>query len=130
FRIELTLVAETAAHVGRDDAQRAFGNAELLGHLPANVMRRLRRAVERELLALRIDGADDRARLDRRSDQAVVDEIDRDHVGGGTERRAHGGFVAARPAKAHVAWGARMQPWRTVSLRRARIGDGGERRGL
>src|SRR5262245_53684539 len=128
FRIELALVAETAAHVGRHHAQRAFGNAELLGHLSANVMRRLRRAVERELLALRIDGADDRAWLDRRPDQAVVDAIDRDHVGGGTQRRAHGGFVAARPAKAYVGSGAGMELRRALSLRRARVGDGGERR--
>src|SRR5262249_61927158 len=64
FRIELALVAETAAHVGRDDAQRAFGNTELLRHLAANVMRRLRRTVEPKLLALRIDVTDDRARLD------------------------------------------------------------------
>ncbi len=77
---------------------------------------------------MRIDGADDRARLDRRADQAVVDEIDRDHVGGGSQRRAHGGFVAARPAKTDVAGGARMQLRRALSLRRARVGDGGERR--
>src|SRR5262249_10819039 len=51
FRIELALVAEAAAHVGRDDAQRAFGNAELLGHLPTNVMRRLGRAVQSDRLA-------------------------------------------------------------------------------
>jgi hypothetical protein len=71
-------------------------------------MRRLRRAVERKLLALRINDADNRARLDRRADQAVVDEIDCDHVRGRSQRRAHGGFVAARPAKADVACGARM----------------------
>ena len=128
FRIELALVTETAAHVGRHHAQRALGNAELLGHLTANVMRRLRRAVKRKLLALRIDGADDRARLDRRPDQAVVDEIDRDHVRGRSQPCAHGGFVAARPAKADVAPGACVQLRRSLSLRRARVGDGGERR--
>ena len=128
FRVELALVAETAAHVGRHHAQLALGNAELLGHLTANVMGRLRRAVKRKPLALRIDGADDRARLDRRPDQAVVDEIDRDHVGSGTQRRAHGGFVAARPAKADVPPGACVQLRRSLSLRRARVGDGGERR--
>src|SRR6516164_8207347 len=127
LRIELALVAETAAYVGRDDAQRALGNAELLGHLPANVMRRLGRAVKRELVALRIDGADDRARLDRGPDQAVVDEIDRDHVGGRSQRRAYGGLVAARPAKANVARGAGMQLRRSLSLRRARGGDGAKR---
>ena len=43
------------------------------------------------------------ARLDRRADQAIVDEIDRDLVRGRSQRRAHRGFVAARPAKADIA---------------------------
>ncbi len=44
LRIELALVAEAAADVGRDHAQRALGDAELLGHRAADVMRRLGRA--------------------------------------------------------------------------------------
>ncbi len=78
--IELALVAEAAADVGRHHAQRALGDAELLRHLAADVVRGLRRRVKRKLLALRF--GHDRARLDRRAGQAIVDEVDRDHVGG------------------------------------------------
>ena len=79
------------------------------------------------LLAVRLGGGDRRARLDRRPHQAVVDEIDRDHVGGRCERRAHGGFVAARPAKADVAGRGLVQLRRVRRLRGARVGDGGKR---
>ena len=127
LRIELALVAEAAADIGRDHAQRALGDAELLGHLAANVMGGLRRGVEREPAAVRLGGGDGRARLDRRPHQAVVDEIDRHHVGGRCERRAHGGFVAARPAKADIAGRRLVQLRRARRLRGARVGDGGKR---
>src|SRR5262249_19256011 len=63
LRIGFALVAEAAAHVRRDDAQRALGNAELLGDLATDVMRSLRGGVERELFALRL--RQHRARFDR-----------------------------------------------------------------
>jgi hypothetical protein len=125
FRIKLALVAEAAAHVGRNDAQRALGNAELLGDLAADVMGSLRGGVEREFFALRF--GERRARFECRADQTVVDEIDRDHVGGAAERRTHGRFVAACPAKANVAGSADVELRRVRCLRRTRIGDGGER---
>ena len=127
LRIELALVAEAAADIGRDDAQRALGNAELLGHLAANVMGGLGRRIEREPAAIRLGGGDGRARLDRRAHQAVVDEIDRDHVGGRCERRAHRGLVAARPAEADIAGRGLVQLRRARRLRGAGVGDGGER---
>ena len=126
LRIGFALVAEAAAHVRRDDAQRALGNAELLGDLATDVMRSLRGGVERELVALRL--GQHRARFDRRADQTVVDEIDGNNVSGAAEGCPHGRLVAARPAKANVAGSARVQLRRGRCLRRARIGDGGERR--
>ena len=50
-----------------------------------------------------------------------------DHVGGRCERRAHRGFVAARPAKADVAGRGLVQLRRVRRLRGARVGDGGKR---
>ena len=128
LRVELALVAEAAAHVGGDDAQRALGNAELLAHLAADVMGRLGRGIERELVGAGLGCGDEGARLDRRADQAIVDEIDRDRVRGRLQRLAHRGFVAARPTKADIAGCRRMQLRRVPRLRRARIGDGGQRR--
>ena len=87
----------------------------------------LRGGVEREPAAVRLGGGDGRARLDRRSHQAVVDEIDRDHVGGRGERRAYRGLVAARPAKADVAGRGLVQLRRLRRLRGACVGDGGKR---
>ena len=127
LRIELALVAETAAHIGRDHAQRALGDAELIGDLTADVMGRLGRGVERELPALGLDCSDERARLDRRSHQAVVDDVDRDHMRSGAERGTHRGFVAPRPAKANVAGGGFVQLRRACRLRGARVGGGGQR---
>ena len=127
LRIELALVAEAAAHVGRDHAQRALGDAELLGHLAANMMGGLGGGVEREPAAIRFGGGDRRARFDRRSHQAVVDEIDGDHVRGRCECRAHRGFVAARPAKTDIAGRRFVQLRRARRLRGARVGHGGQR---
>src|SRR5437762_1942191 len=75
FGIELALVAETAADIGRDNPHRALRDAELLGHQPPDVMRHLSRGVEREL---RCAGAAEReccARLDGRPDKPVVDQL-------------------------------------------------------
>src|SRR5204862_895160 len=45
--VVLALVAEAAAHVARHDAQLAFVQAELFANIAADVVRRLRAAVER-----------------------------------------------------------------------------------
>jgi hypothetical protein len=97
----------------------------LLRHLAADVVRGLRGSVELELLVPRL--ADDCAWLYRRADQTVVYEIDGDHADGGAERGEHGRFIAARPVEAHIAGRAGMQLGRGGFLRRARVGDGGER---
>ena len=117
--IELALVAETAADIGRDDAQRALRDAELLGDRAADVVRRLRRAIEREPVGHRVDRGDRGARLDRRADQPVVDEVDRDDMRRRLERRAYRRFVAARRAKADVAGRFRVQLRRAGRLRGA-----------
>ena len=127
LRIELALVAEGATDVGRDHAHRALGHAELLGHLPANVVGSLGGAVERELLDTRLAEREHRAWLDRRADQAVVDEIERHDMGCPTKTFPHGGLVAAPPAKAHIGRGAGMQLRGISRLRGTRIGDRGER---
>ena len=107
--IDLALVAEAAADVRRDHAQRALGNAELLGHLLADVVRSLRRAREREGAGHRVDCRKRRARLERGADEAIVDEIDRDLVRRARERGAHRRLVAARPAEADIAGCGLMQ---------------------
>ena len=125
--IELALVAEAAAHIGRDHAQRALRHAELLGHLLADVVRRLGRAHQREPVGAGLDRREHRPRLDRRADQAVVDEIDGDLVRRRLERGAHRRLVAARPAEADVAGRGLVQLRRARRLRGARVGDRGER---
>ena len=122
LRVELALVAEAAAHIGRDHAQRALGHAELLGHLLADVVRCLRRAHKRELAGAGLDRREHRARLDRRADEAVVDEIDGDLVRRGRERGAHRRLVAARPAEADVAGRGLVQLRRASRLRGAGVG--------
>ena len=119
--IELALVAEAAADVGRDHPQRALGDAELLGDLLADVVRRLRRTHQREPAGGGLDGGERGARLERRADEAVVDEIDRDLVRRRRERGAHRRLVAARPAEADVAGRGLVQPRRARSLRRAHV---------
>jgi hypothetical protein len=105
----LALVAEAAADVGRDQANAAFGYTELLGDIAADVMRHLRRAVERELVARSVRHCQHRARLDGAADEAVVDEIKPRHMRRLLRRLADRGFVAARPAKADIARRGFMQ---------------------
>ena len=127
LRIELALVAEAAADIGRDHAQRALGDAELLGHLAANVMGGLRGGVEREPAAVRLGGGDAARGSIAAPTRRLLTRSIVDHVGGRCERRAHGGFVAARPAKADVAGRGLVQLRRARRLRGARVGDGGKR---
>ena len=118
--IMLALVAEAAADIGCDQANAAFGHAELLGDIAADVMRHLRRAIERELVARCIRDGQHRSRLDRAADQAVIDEVEPRDVRGLLHRLADGSFVAPRPAKADIAGRGLMQ------LRRvSRFGDAG-----
>jgi hypothetical protein len=125
--VDLAFVAEAAAHIGRDHAQLALGDAELLGHLLTDVMGRLRGGIEREAVGARIDRGDHRARLDRATDQAIVDEIERDLVRSGLERLAHRGLVAARPAEADIAGRGLVQLRRAWHQRGTHVGHGGQR---
>ena len=124
FGVELALVAEAAADIGRDDAQRALRDAELLGDRAADVVRRLRGAVERQPVGRRVDRRHRGTRLDRGADEAIVHEIDRDLVRGRPKRRAHRGLVAARRAEADVARRGYVQLRRARRLRGARVGHG------
>ena len=127
FRVELTLVAEAAADIGRHDPQRAFGDPKLLGDCTADVVRRLRGAIERQPVGGRVDRRHRCTRLDRRADEAIVHEVDRDRMGGRPERRAHRGLVATRRAEADVARRRCMKLRRARHLRGARVGHRSKR---
>ncbi len=90
-------------------------------------MGRLGGGVEREPLGVRLDRGDDRARLDCGADQAVVDDIDRDHVRGRAQRRPHRGLIAARPAEATLPGAHSCSCGAPGAMRRARVGHGGQR---
>src|SRR5215475_9244232 len=111
----LALVAEAAADVGRDDAHACLGDPELLRYIAADVMRHLRCAVERELAVGRIGDRDDGARLDRRANQPIVDEIDARDVRGRLERLAHRGLITPTPTEANIARCCRVQLRRLLS---------------
>ena len=74
LRVVLALVAEAAAHVRRHDAKLDLADAELGAERLAQVVRRLRRAVQRQPGRARNGGH--AAVLDRRPAQAVVDQLD------------------------------------------------------
>ncbi len=103
FGIVLALVAEAAADIGRDHAQRRLGQAELLRHQAADVMRHLRRRIERPSPGERVGHRGGGARLDGGAGDAVVDEVDLDDMGGAGEGAVHRRRVAARPAEGDIA---------------------------
>jgi hypothetical protein len=88
-----SLVAEAAAQVGRHEAQLGLGKTKLGAHVVADVVRRLRAAVQR---VMRRDHA---ARFYGAPADAVVHEIDADDLRSLLERGFHGRGIAARPAK-------------------------------
>ena len=74
--IVLALVAEAAADIGRDHADRALAACRAARSPAADVVRHLRRA---HSVSLSVPGStvgEHRPRLDRRADQAIVDEIE------------------------------------------------------
>ncbi len=103
LRIMLALVAEAAAHIGRDDAHCGLCDPKLLGDETANVVRHLRRAVEREAVRLRI--GDNSARLHGGASKPIIDEIDPRHVRGGLELLRNGFVVAAAPFETDISRG-------------------------
>ena len=123
--IMLALVAEAAADVGRDQADGGLRQAKLLGHGAADVMRHLRRGIERELAGAAV--GQHRARLDRSADQPVVGEVEPHHMRRAVERLAHRGFIAAREAEADIARRRLVQLRRALRHRRAAVDDDGQR---
>ena len=126
--IDEDLRAETATDIGCHHPQLVLGRdvVERRQHQPGD-MRILRRRVERIMLLGFVIFRDRRARLHRVRHQAVVGDVERDHVGRGFERGFGCGFVADGPIVDHVAGGLR------VKLRRAwldRGADIGRRRKL
>ena len=119
--IVLTLVAEAAADVGRNQPNRGLRQVKLLADDAPDVMRYLRGAIERKL-AVRAAVGQNGARLDCRADQAVVDEVETHHMCGGAKGFAHGDFVAAREAEADVAGRGLVKLRRIVAHRGFRIG--------
>ena len=123
--IVLALVAEAAADVGRDQTDGGLRQPKLLGDGAADVMRHLRRGIERELARAAV--GQHRARLDRSADQPVVGEVEPHHVRRAVERLAHRGFVAPREAEADVAGRRLVQLRRALLHRGAAVDDDGQR---
>ena len=100
FGIDEDLGAESAADIGRDDAQLVFRREADEGrdHQPRH-MRVLARRVEREVIVARVVGADRGARLHGVGDQAVVDEVELGDMRGVREGGIGRALVAKRPLK-------------------------------
>src|SRR5688572_27543008 len=99
----LALVAEAAAHVRRDDPEIAFGKAELGAYVAADVVRRLRPAIQG------VRRRDHAARLDGAAAQAVIHQLDLDYARRPAERRLDRRGVAAGPAEATLALDRRQR---------------------
>ena len=110
--VVLALVAEASAHVGRDEPKPALGNAELGADVAANVVRRLGRAIQR------VRRSNHAARFDRAAAEAVVDQLDTDHVGRLGQRRLDRGGVASRPLEAMLFHGRQRLVAHLNGLRR------------
>ena len=78
------------------------------------------------MLLRRVVFGDRRARLHRVRHQAVVGDVERDHIGRSLESRIGGGFIADGPVVDHVAGRFRMQLRRARLNRIAHVGDGGQ----
>ena len=116
FGIQIDLRAETAADVGRDDANLVFWKAEHeCRHQQALDVRILIRDVERVAVVGTLIRCDGGARLDRVRHEPIVDDVELRDVRGFCERCIHGALVADRPRVALVA--RRL----IVNLRRARL---------
>ena len=97
LRVVLALVAEAAAHILRHDAQAAFVDAELLADVAADMVRRLRAAVER------VAGGNAAARLDRRAAEPVIHQLEPHPAGGSRHRGFDSGALATAPFEAVLA---------------------------
>ena len=126
FRIMLTLVAEAAADIGRDQPNIGLRQIELFAHRAPDVMWHLRGAIERQLAAGAAVGQH-RAWLDRRANQSIIEKIEPNDV-----RRTGNDFsdaclVASCETKADITWSGIMQLWSALAQRGFGIGDRGQR---
>ncbi len=123
--IVLALVAEAAADVGCDQPDRGLRQAELFGDGAADVVRYLRRAIERQLAGAAI--GQHRARLDCGADQPVVGKIEPHHMGRALEGLAHGRVIAPGKTEADVAGSGFVQLRRVLCHRGVAIDDDRQR---
>jgi hypothetical protein len=101
--IQKDLGAEAAAHIGRNHAHLALGQAhDESRHQQPLHMRVLVGHVQRVLVHGAVVAADGHARLHGIGDQAVVDQVQPRHMGGARKHGIHGRLVANRPLVAMV----------------------------
>ena len=104
FGVEEVLRAEAAAHVGCAHVDAVERHVEDgLGELLADRVHALAGEHQIEARWHLIVAADRRARLDRRHDNPVVDELELDHVGRRGKRRLRGALVAPLEAVGEVS---------------------------
>ena len=107
FSIKRGLHAEPAADVAHQNAHLVGRNAEhLVAHFVANPGRRLAAHAERDAIGGGVIACECGARLDRRRDEPLIDEIERHHVRG-RRHRQRGRFRVAVPVLASNVAGRR-----------------------
>ena len=118
--VVLAFSAEAAADVRRDHAHRVFRQVQLLGNKLADVMRHLGGGPDGDFMPIQAarggGGRDHGARFQRRTDDAMVDDLDCHLVRGAREGLVHRRLAAALEAHTQVAGSLR------VKLRRAFLG--------
>eukprot|EP00043_Microstomoeca_roanoka_P002426 m.38320 g.38320 ORF g.38320 m.38320 type:complete len:1021 (-) comp11478_c0_seq1:708-3770(-) len=123
------LGAETAAHIGRDDAQLVLGDPQHEGaHQKADHMRVLRGGIKRGIVVPGIVIAHRHARLHRVGDEPLVDQFQRGDMGGLGEGLVHGGlvFLDEAPVVAQVGRQVVMHLGRALGQRGLHVDDGGQ----
>ena len=124
--IMLPLVAEAATDVGRNQADRRLRQIELLADDAADVMWHLRRTIQRELASCAAVGKEG-ARLQRRADQAIVDEIKPHHVRRTGKDFGDRSLIAAREPEADIARRCLVKLRRIRCQSGPRVGHRGQR---
>ena len=123
---KISLDAEAAADVGRDDADFVLGNVQRVDREPApQVVRLLGRGVERVAVARRVVFAEIGARLQRIGGEPAVVQVELDDLGGAGHRGLGLLAVAALDLEHEVGAEALMHERRAGRERRARIAHAG-----
>ena len=128
FDGKISLHAETAADVGRNDADFVLGDMQRVDRKPApQIMRLLGRGVERVAVARRVVFAEIGARLQRIGGEPAVVQVERDDFGGAGQRAF--GFLAAAALDIEHDVGAEalVNERRAGRERRARIAHAWQR---